>query len=195
MTLIHMNRSKILTSIAAVLLLISSLVAQPGKERTQQIVSALQHEEYESALKMLRAAIQQSPGDPQLWTMQGVAYNRVGKTKDALSSFEHAIKLAPDNISALQGAAQIDFDEGNADGIPLLERLLKLHPDDLTSHAMIAVLEYQQRNCVAALPHFERAVSLFEARPAGLHAYAACLVHQRQFDAATNVLRQTLEAN
>ena len=36
---------------------------------------------------------------------------------------------------------------------------------------------------------------VFEARPAGLHAYAACLVKQKEFDRATAVLSRTLAAN
>ena len=127
--------------------------------------------------------------------MQGVAFKGAGNTKDALASFKRAIKLAPDNVPALQGAAQIEFDQGNPAGIPIIEHLLQLHPGDLTSHAMVAVLEYQQGDCAAAVPHFERALSLFDARPAGLHAYAACLVRQKQFDKATVALRRTVEAN
>ena len=127
--------------------------------------------------------------------MQGVAFRGVGDTKNALASFRRALKLDSDNLLALRGAAQIEVDEGNPAGIPLLERILKLDSNDLTSHAMIAILEFQQGNCTAALPHFEEGASLFERRPAGLHAYAACLVKQKQFDKATVVLGRALEAD
>jgi len=160
-----------------------------------QIASALREERYEDALKLLKTALAETPTNSELWTMQGVAFKGVGNTKDALVSFRRAIKLAPDDIPALQGAAQIEFDRGEAAGIPLIEHLLKLRPNDLTSHAMVAVLEYQQGNCTSALPHFEKAQPLFEARPAGLHAYAECLVRQKQFEKATAVLRRTVEAN
>lgn len=173
----------------------SQLPAQTAGDRIAQITSALRNEQYELALEMLRSAIVESPGNSELWTMQGVAFKGAGNTKDALVSFRRALKLAPDNVPALEGAAQIDFDQSSAGGIPILEHLLKLHPDDLTSHAMLAVLEYQQGNCISAVPHFEKALPVFEARPAGLHAYAVCLVKQKQFEKATAVLRQTLDAN
>ncbi|HEY2466548.1 MAG TPA: tetratricopeptide repeat protein [Terracidiphilus sp.] len=192
MTLVHMIRLRTFGCIGTLLFLISGLVAQPREDRTGQIVSALRNEQYEDALKMLRLAVQQSPGDSQLWTMQGVAYNGVGKPEEALSSFQHAIRLSPDNIPALQGAAQIEFNQGNAGGLPILKHLLQLRPDDLTSHGMMAILEYQQGNCIAALPHFERAITLFESRPAALHAYAACLVKQRQFEKAAGVVQTSL---
>ena len=143
--------------------LVANLAAQTGDRRTADIVSALRAGQYEKALGLLHAAIAHSPADSELWTMQGVAFKGAGNSKDALASFRRAIKLAPDNVPALQGAAQIEFDQGDAAGIPIIEHLLKLHPNDLTSHAMVAVLEYQQGNCTSALPHFEKALPVFEA--------------------------------
>ena len=189
-----LNR-RVLLLVVALTAFVANLAAQAGNHRTSEIVSALRAEQYEKALELLHTAIAQSPADSGLWTMQGVAFKGVGKTKDALVSFRRAIKLAPDNIPALQGAAQIEFDLGNAAGIPIIEHLLKLHPADLTSHAMVAVLEYQQGSCAAALPHFEKALPVFEARPAGLDAYAACLVKQKQFDKAMAMLKQTVESH
>jgi len=119
----------------------------------------------------------------------------LGKNKDALASFRRALKSGPDNILALHGAAQIEYDAGSAAGIPLLQHLLRLQPDDLTSHAMLAVLEYQQGNCTTAVPHFEKASALFESRLPALHAYATCLVRLKQIDKAATVFQQALALN
>ena len=70
--------------------------------------------------------------------------------------------------------------------------LLRLRPADQTSHGMLAVLEYQQGNCAAAVIHFEKAGALFDSRPDGLHAYATCLVKLKQFDKAAEVLQRTV---
>jgi tetratricopeptide (TPR) repeat protein len=177
----------------ALILSVTNLPAQKNADRVAQIASVLRDGQYEKALQMTHAALAASPANSELWTMQGVAYKGVGKAHESLASFRRAMKLAPDDIPALQGAAQIEFDQGNAAGIPILEHLLKLHPNDLTSHAMVAILDYQQGKCTAALPHFEKAIPVFESRPAGLHAYAACLVKQKQFDKATGILQQTME--
>jgi len=144
---------------------------------------------------MLRVALQDAPAAPQLWTMQGIAYNGVGNKKEALSSFRRALKLSPDNVPALQGAAQIEYDQGNAEGIPVLEHLLRLHPNDLTSHGMLAVLYYQQGNCSEAVAQFERAASLFESRVPALHAYGTCLVKLKQLDTAADVFKKSLALN
>jgi tetratricopeptide (TPR) repeat protein len=194
MTTIRTLRWSLLVPLFSVILRLS-LVGQTEDTHTLQIAAALREEQYDRALQLLHVALEKSPADPELWTMQGYALKGVGNTKDALVSFKHALKLHPDNIPALQGAAQIQFNQGDAAGVPILERLLKLHPDDLTSHAMIAALEYQQGNCIAALPHFKRAEPVFETRPAGMKAYATCLVKQKQFDNAIGILGKTLEGN
>jgi tetratricopeptide (TPR) repeat protein len=141
---------------------------------------------------MLHSALQQYPLNAELWTMQGVAYNGLGNQHDALGAFLHALKLSPDDIPALQGVAKIDFDNASVDGIPILERLLRLHPNDLTSHGMLAVLDYQKDDCDAAVPHFEKAAALFESRAPALHAYGTCLVKLRRFDRAAEVFHQSL---
>lgn len=127
--------------------------------------------------------------------MQGAAYAGEGHKQDALASFRAALKISADYLPALKGAIQIEYESGSKEAIPLLQRMLRGHPADQTSHGMLAVLEYQQGNCPAAVAHFEKAGTLFDSRPDGLHAYAACLVKLRQFDKAAEVLRRTVALN
>jgi len=194
MLLVPHHRRMLLVSFVLIMLL-SMLHAQNADYRVASIAAALRDENYERALQLVHAALADSPGNPELWTMQGVAYRGSNKPKDALASFKRALKLSPDNIVALRGAAQIEVDDGDPAGIPILQRILKLDPRDLTSHAMLAVLEYQQGDCNTAVPHFAKAVSLFERRPAGLRAYAACLVRQKRFDEAIEVLIRTMQSD
>lgn len=185
-------RFTVLLWIAFALFLLSLAVAQTDQDGIQRIAAALREEQYEPALQMLRNALRQNPRNAELWTMQGVAYNGLGSEEEALGAFRHALQLSPDAIPALQGAAKIEYDKGDAAGIPILERLLRLRPSDLTSHGMLAVLEYQRGHCDAAVVHFERAASLFEAQAPALNAYGTCLVKLRQFDRAADVFQKSL---
>jgi tetratricopeptide (TPR) repeat protein len=173
-------------------LIFAAALAQVANDRLAPIAAALRDHQFEKALELLRPALEQSPSDGRLWTMQGTAYSGVGKKTDALASFRKALKFSPDNILALHGAAQIEYDAGSAAGIPLLQHLLRLQPGDMTSHGMLAVLEYQQGNCSAAVPHFEKAAALFESRLPALHAYATCLVRLKQFDKAATVFQRAV---
>lgn len=194
MSLNHSFRLRVLLCIA-VPFLGFHVGAQPSAGRKAQVATALRDQQYEQALEILGGALQEFPGDAELWTMQGVASNGVGNKTEALSAFRHALKLSPDTIPALHGAAQIEYDNGSAAGIPILEHLLRLRPDDLTSHAMLAVLEYQQGDCSKAVVHFEKAAALFASRTPALNAYGTCLVKLRQFDRAAGVFQKALVLN
>jgi tetratricopeptide (TPR) repeat protein len=163
-----------------------------GGDSIAPIASALRSQEFDKALQLLAPALQQSPGNAQLWAMQGAAYTGLGRKKEAIASFQRALKISPDYIPALQGAAQIQFDSGDASAIPLLQRLLRLRPADSTTHGMLAVLQYRQGKCEAAVGHFEKAGVLFDREINALHAHATCLVRLKQLDKATKVFERTL---
>ncbi|HZQ19123.1 MAG TPA: tetratricopeptide repeat protein [Terriglobales bacterium] len=181
--------------LALLLLSFSSPIIAQNQSQRQAIASALQNNAFPEALKLLEPALAQSPADAQLWAMQGAAYAGEHRNAEALSSYNKALTYSPDYLPALTGAIQIEFDAANAAAIPLLQRVLRLRPGDQTSHGMLAVLEYQQGNCAAAVPHFEKSGTLFDSRPTALHAYATCLVKLKQFDPASAVLQKSLAMN
>ena len=190
--MVRMLHLRKLACLVILLLPPPGLLAQTGDDRTALIASALRQEQFDEALKLIRVALEKSPGDPQLWTMQGVAYKGQGNKREALISFRRALKLSPDNIPALQGVAEIDYSNGDAAGIPVLEHLLRLRPNDLTTHGMLAVLEYQAGNCSSAVIHFKKAAALFESRLPALNAYGTCLVKLKRFDEAIPVFEGAL---
>jgi len=181
-------------AVLTIAVLFCSARAQTGG-RADTIAAALQAGDYAKALEMLRPALQSSPGDARLWAMQGTALAGQGDTARALESYRSALKIAPDYVPALHGAAQIEFDRSSPDAIPLLQRLLKLRPDDEIGHGMLAMLEYQQGNCSEAVQHFEKTGSLFDAKPTALHAWAICLVRLHKPDQAIPLMQRTLDQN
>jgi tetratricopeptide (TPR) repeat protein len=187
---------KILARLVTILLLFSCYtLAQTAEDHIAPIASALQNKNFQRALELIRPALQRSSKDAQLWAMQGAAYAGTGDAKQALASFHKALEISPDYLPALQGAIQVEYENGSAAAIPLLQRMLHIRPADATSHAMLAVLEYQQGNCAAAVPHFEKAGTLFHSKPAALHAYATCLVKLKQYDRAEKVFQQSVALN
>ena len=184
-----------LACLAAALLVFCGIRAQTDNDPGTMIVTALRDQQFDTALHLLDTALKDFPRNARLWTMQGVAYLGEGRKTEALASFRHALKISPDDILALEKAAQIEYDAGDPDGIPLLEHLLRLRPDDRTSDGMLAVLQYQQGNCAAAVDHFEKAATLFDSQLPGLHAYGTCLMRLKRFDKAADVFDRGLALN
>ena len=166
-----------------------------AQTREDQIAAALRDQQFGTALNLLGEALKEAPANAQLWIMQGVAYEGKGDAGEALSSFRHALKLSPDNVPALEKAAQLEYDAGSPEGIPLLEHLLRLRPNDLTTHGMLAVLEYQKGDCAAATVHFEKAAALFASKPQALHAWGACLVKLKHFEEADEIFQKSMALN
>ena len=108
--------------------------------RVSAITSALRSGEFDKALRLIQPALQESPKNPQLWMLQGLAHSGKGDAKAALSSYQSALKIAPDYLPALEGAAQLEYEAGSPSAVPLLQHVLRLSPNEPTSHAMLAVL-------------------------------------------------------
>ena len=171
---------------------VSSILGQTRESPLESIRSALRAKDFDNAIKLSRAALQASPSNPQLWTLEGIALASKGDSKAALSAFTQALKFSPDNIAALEGAAQIEYQAGSRAAVPLLDRLLKVNPENQVAHAMLAVLEYRQGNCAAAAPHFEKAGELIDSQRDALHAYATCLVKEKKLDQAERVFQRAV---
>jgi tetratricopeptide (TPR) repeat protein len=165
---------------------------QTANERVQGVTSALRDREYEKALQALKPALQSSPNNSQLWMLQGLAYSGMGDSKSALASYQHALKITPEYLPALEGAAQLDYEAGSADAIPLLEHILKLHPADSTSHAMLAVLAVKSGDCASAAQHFAQSGPMLDSQPGALQGYGVCLLKLKQTEKAIEIFQRLL---
>src|ERR1700730_9489223 len=91
----RLTLKKLRLTVAPVVLL-SIAFAQTATDVIGPIASALRSKQFEKALELLRPALQESPTNPQLWTLQGLAYSGKGDQNKARLSFESALKIAPD---------------------------------------------------------------------------------------------------
>src|SRR5205823_5015853 len=90
----------------------------------------------------------------------------------------------------LEGAAELEYNAGSSRAVPLLNRIAKLRPQDRTSHAMLGVLAYKQRDCVSAVKHFQASRQLIDSQPVALAQFGACLMELQQPGDAIPVFEQ-----
>jgi tetratricopeptide (TPR) repeat protein len=185
------------TSGAIILFFLAPLLAaaQADNGTIQNIASALRARQYEDSLQLLDPALRQFPRDVRLWTMQGVALSGLQRSTESLVAYRHAIKLSPDYLPALEGAAQLEYERGDKDIVPILQHILKLRPDNPNSHAMLAVLFYKQGDCSGATRHFALSNPILDSQPAALQQYGSCLVTLHQLDQALGVFQRLLDLN
>jgi len=183
-----------LTFIAVLLSFVWSAFGQVQPESPAAAIrTALGNRDFEKVIELTRTALRESPNNAQLWTFQGIAFAGKGDNRSAFVSFQHALKVDPNNLGALAGAAQSAYATNNSgEAVPLLKRLLRLRPDEPTAHAMLAVLQYREGNCAGAAAHFERAGEVIRSQFDGLNAFGMCLVRLKKLDQAEVVFSQAL---
>lgn len=167
-----------------------ALRAQTTKEVVGSISLALRDREFEKALQLLQPALAAFPRNPQLWMLQGLAYSGKGDQNSALASYQTALRISPDYLPALEGAAQVEYEASNPGAGSLLERVLRLRPHDPTSHAMLAVLAEKRGDCADAVAHFSQSEPVLDSQPNALWGYGICLVRTNETDMALQILEK-----
>jgi tetratricopeptide (TPR) repeat protein len=177
----------------SLLLAVSSFaVAQGAVDQIEPITSALRAGQFDTALQLLQPELKRFPKNPQLWTLRGIALSSKRETKGALAAFRQALAVAPDYLPALEGAAQIEYEAGGKDASALLQHVLKLRPNEPTSHAMLAVLAYRKGDCDTAVKHFMQSGTLVDSQAGALRGYGDCLVRLKENEKAIAVYARAL---
>jgi tetratricopeptide (TPR) repeat protein len=160
------------------LVLVSSVFGQmvANSDATSSIEATLRAGNFNQALLLAESQLQRSPKNATLWTLKGIALSRLNRDKEALTAYNTALNISPDYLAALEGAAELEYKGGSSRAVPLLNRIVKLRPDEPTSHAMLGVTAYKQHDCASAVRHFKASQQLIGSQPVALAQYGSCLI-------------------
>jgi predicted Zn-dependent protease len=161
--------------------------------QTEAITRVLRAGQVDTALQLLHADLEQSPSDATLWTLDGIALSIKKDEKASLDAFQKALAISPNYLPAPEGAAQIEYARGSKDAEPTLRRILDVHPDDPTSHAMLASIAYHRHDCTTSVSHFAQSGSLLDSQPGALQEYGDCLLRLKHAEKAISVFSHALE--
>jgi len=151
---------------------------------------ALSAHDFRHALQVLEPALKLHPEDYRLWTLEGMAFSGTHDSGSSMKAYRMALAKRADYVPALEGAAQIEFEQNGADAVVLLNRLAALMPADPTTNAMLGVLAYRSGDCEKAVSHFEVAAAVIHSQLAALSEYGYCLARLGRFDEAEGALRR-----
>ena len=179
-------------SLLALIVAASLHAAQSAADAANSITLALRAKDYNLALKLARSAVEHSPDDFKMLTLEGLAFSGVGENKEALAAYDAALRLSPDYLPALEGAAQIEYNAGSDRAVPLLDRILKNHPHNATSHAMLGALAYKRHDCQASVEHFRASGQMIFSQRVALEQYGFCLVRMNQEKKAVPVYQRVV---
>jgi tetratricopeptide (TPR) repeat protein len=173
-----------------------SVQAQDANKAAKVSISTIESQirsgQCDQALKNLEAALQASPNDSKLWTLEGICFGLEANDPQALAAFDRAVHISPNYTPALKGEVQILYKTGDRRAIPLLERMLKSDPTDATGHEMLAMLDKRAGDCRASVSQFLLTKDAIDSHPQSVEAYGYCLVKLDRPEDAIPVFRQLI---
>lgn len=175
---------------ALALLCTMQALAEDYSSARHAVASAIMSQNYNRALTLLSPLLSAHPQDPSLWTLRGVALDRLGHTHESLASFNRALSIDKNYTPALEGASQEAYLHDDPHASQYLQRLLSVTPQNQVANAMAAALAYQSNNCPAALSYFRLSGQEVYRNEHALSEFADCLVRAEQFDDAVQLLQR-----
>ncbi len=118
----------------ALSLLTTAPVERRHRAYAQRIIGRiyLDQKEIDKAQAAFDAGIKLAPGDSMLWTEIGRLRSEIGNQGGAIEALDHAVKLDPNNIRALELRGQfVRTQYGLVAALPWFERGLQINPNDV----------------------------------------------------------------
>ncbi len=164
----------------------------------QRAIAAFQRGESESAVELLRRAIEQNPGSAVAANDLGSILAQMGRTTEAIPAFLRAIELVPEYPEAHNNLANLYQMTGNLEeAVASYQTALRLSPEYAEAYRNLASALRRLGKTEEAIAALAKAVSI---NPGYIEA-AAILVHQlkdlcdwRMVDDLTGQLIQAVEA-
>lgn len=148
----------------------------------------------QQALDAANHLLTQTPHDCRILSLRGIALKSLNRGDEAAKSFRQALLYCPNDMLALEGAAEVEYARRQPDAEELLKRILAIQPADQTANAMLATYYQEHHACEAALPHFEAGRALFASHPGMMQGYAYCLAETDHDQQAAGAYRSILAA-
>ncbi|NBC47383.1 MAG: c-type cytochrome biogenesis protein CcmI [Gammaproteobacteria bacterium] len=120
-------------------------------------------------VEQLRARLEAKPSDVEDWYLLGRTYMSLRQYADAVYAFEHAVELAPNELSALlplvDALVRRDNGQLSARTVELLERVRSINPDSITALWLLGKAAADNGDLSQALAHWQRAYPLLGEQP------------------------------
>jgi tetratricopeptide (TPR) repeat protein len=175
-------RTNALLAVAAAfflpLLLASSLqsFAQQPSAQKQEIYNLIAAHRFQQAEQAAVTYLSATPGDCSVNVLLGLALRGEAKLEPAFHAFQTAMSQCPQNLAAVEGAAETAFLLKSPEAKGLVTQVTKLRPADETAYAMLGAIDAREGDCAGAVENYAKAPALVHESAAALRQYGGCLV-------------------
>jgi tetratricopeptide (TPR) repeat protein len=153
-----------------------SLAQRQPSTQKQEIYNLLAAHRFQQAEQAANAYLAVTPGDCSVSVLLGLALRGEAKLEPAFNAFHTATGECPQNLAAVEGAAETAFLLNSPEAKSLVTQVIKLRPSDETGYAMLGAIDARAGDCAGAVENYAKAPTRVEGNPAALRQYAGCLV-------------------
>lgn len=123
--------------------------------------------DYPQATTFFEKGLKLAPDNPSLLFRLGVVYDKAGRKQESIAAMRAAIERDPDNASALNflGYTYADLGQNLDEAHDLIQKALRLKPDDGYITDSLGWVYFQKGNFRQALDYIRRAVTLVPQDP------------------------------
>lgn len=147
-------------------------------------------ERYNDALNYVNKVISREP-IPPLYLVQGELYHRLGKIDEAISAFQRAIELNPENV--LGYTALLDINEKTNDlvsAIEIYQKMIEKRPDSALLHYQLGLTYARIKSNQLAIKSLEKALQLDPRMIRAHYILALLCLDERLIDKAKENLEK-----
>ena len=162
----------------------------------QQVNTSLARADLHHAALLAAHGLEQYPDNYEMLLCAGNVHENAGNVDDAMFCYSTAVKLRPDDASAISRISNLLLRLRNwRDSIPWLERLLALQPENSDTLLALGTAYLRLSDMDKAVSLLEEARRISPRDVSVLTNLGVCYRFQRQYDLGLEVLRHALELN
>lgn len=176
---VHTKSHLALTAVFFFSLLLASYLqssAQQPSTQKQEIYNLIAAHRFQQAEQAARTYLAATPNDCSVNVLLGLALRGEAKLEPAFKAFQTAMSQCPENLAAVEGAAETSFLLNNPEAKNLVTQVTKLRPADETAHAMLGAIDAKAGDCAGAVENYAKAPTRVNENAGALRQYGGCLV-------------------
>ncbi len=145
---------------SSLLILLLSVIAVNGQTSAVGYKELYDSGKFDQAEQVLRTVTRSRTATPEEWYYLGLSQTRNNKLKDAVSSFNRAIKASPNEAKYQLGLAYVLFLRGDSKAESIAKKVIKLNPNAPDAYYILGMLAYRTGTPVGAYRNAVKAISL-----------------------------------
>ena len=145
--------------------------------------------EYSQAIPYLEQTLEGSPRSVKVLNLLGISLTASGQVEKANVQFKKALGLQPNFFPAEKNLAVNEFNSGRrSEAKGHFQNVLRYAPDDEVANLYLGEIFFMEKQCAAALPHYDRSRGRIVNSPDLIFRYAHCSLDQKRAAPAATML-------